>query len=157
MSFRQALMLCETLLKQPALTQRQLMILSFQWRGGGGGGCCEFVRALLRHNCHCNLRPSVSVLELRGGDESGVKTVAVWWFVVRLSLAARWLPCLGDMQGNICCLGAPGLTLKMRKDSTSRQMFSLKWGCHSLYGSEYWQVSRGPPNVEIYTQAWRGD
>lgn len=45
--------------------------------GGWGGGCCEFVRALLRHNCHCNLRPSVSVLELRGGDESGVKTVAV--------------------------------------------------------------------------------
>lgn len=28
--------------------------------------------------------------------------------------------------GNICCLGAPGLTLKMRKNSTSREVLSLK-------------------------------
>lgn len=54
--------------------------------------------------------------------------------------------------GNICCLGAPGLTLKMRKNSTSREVLSLKWACHFVYSSAYWQVSRGPPNVEIYTQ-----
>lgn len=36
MSFRQTLMLCETALKQTALTQCQLMILSFRWRRCGG-------------------------------------------------------------------------------------------------------------------------
>lgn len=36
--------------------------------------------------------------------------------------------------GNICCLGARGLTLKMRKDATSRKMFSPKRGCHCLFG-----------------------
>lgn len=33
-----------------------------------GGAAVEFVRVLLRHNCHCNLRPSVSALELRRGE-----------------------------------------------------------------------------------------
>lgn len=60
-------MLCETLLRQPALMQCQLMILSFS----GGGCCCEFVTVLLSHNCHCNLQPSVSALELRGGGAGG--------------------------------------------------------------------------------------
>lgn len=45
------------------------------------GGVCQCI--LLRHNCHCNLRPSVSVLELREkrrereGSEAVRKTVAV--------------------------------------------------------------------------------
>lgn len=46
------------------------------------GGCCsEFVRLLLRHNCHCNLWTSVSALKLREGERRGSeavrKTVAV--------------------------------------------------------------------------------
>lgn len=153
-------MLCETVLKQTALTQCQLMILSFQWRRCGGKWGGGSVGVLLRRNCDCNLRPSASVPELRGraqrsreGNEAARKDSnrGMVRLCDLLARSARWLPCLGDMQGNICCLGAQGLTLKMRKDSTSRKMFSLKWGCHNLYSSAYWQVSRGPPNVAIYT------
>ncbi|KAK1790483.1 hypothetical protein P4O66_014370 [Electrophorus voltai] len=40
----------------------------------------------------------------------------------------------GSGEENICCLAAHGLTLKMREDSTSRQMLSLKKDCQNLYG-----------------------
>lgn len=51
----------------------------------------------------------------------------------------------GGHEENICCLPTRRLTLKMRKDSTSRQMLSQKKDCQNLYGSDYWQVSCGQP------------
>lgn len=39
-------------------------------KGVGWGRCREFVIVLLRHNCRCNLGPSVSAAGMRGGVET---------------------------------------------------------------------------------------
>lgn len=97
-------MLCETELKQTALMQCQLMILSFRWRRCGGKW--GHVAALLKHKRLCDPWPSASLKEERKRD-AVKKTVTVGWRVCATSwrrARVRWLPCLGDMQGTYVVL-----------------------------------------------------
>lgn len=104
MSFRQALTLCETALKQTALTQRQLMILSFWWRRRGAKR--GRVAVLLKHKRFCDPWPSALLKEARKRDAArktataGGRVRATSWRRAR----AYWLPCLGDMQGTYVVL-----------------------------------------------------
>lgn len=144
-------MLCETEVQQTALMQCQLMILSFRWRRCGGKW--GRVSALFKHVRFCDLWPSDSLKKGKRRDAVRKTVTGMMHFCHCLVQSLCMLASMSwGHAGNICCLGAPGLTLKMRKDSTSRGVFSLKWACHCVYGSAYWQVSCGPPNVETYTQ-----
>lgn len=110
-------------------------VISVTQTRGQTGACCGTFKAqtLLR---------SVAICFIEGGKERrcseedgnrGMRCLCDWLLESPCVLASMsW-----GHAGNICCLGAPGLTLKMRKDGTSREVFSLKSACHSVYGSAY--------------------
>lgn len=95
MSFRQALTLCETALKQTALTQCQLMILSFRWRRRGAKR--GRVAALLKHKRFWEPWPSALLKEARKRGAVR-KTVTVGWRVCATGCCiarACWFHVLG--------------------------------------------------------------
>lgn len=97
-------MLCETELKQTALMQWQLLILSFWWRRCGGK--CGRVAALLKHKRFCD--PWLSASLKKGKRRDAVRrTATVGWRVCATGwcrACACWLPYLGDMQGTCVVL-----------------------------------------------------